>query len=285
MGVLSAIVAIVLGAGAWEASCAAGAGAALAAAIRALAGDSPATLAGACLAALFAVAQIAEHSGGRAEPWLALAAAGWTFAELARLPASPLVAMVPAIVAAVLEPACVPLIALAGIRLVTAPWNRPRWAVAAPLIGGLAVLLAVVAGVARHGVFADLGRHWFGSAPYATTPLHSIGLLAEVLGPLAAVAALAGLVMLVRVRLANLAIVGCIAGALLVDLRAGTTGSVTLGLAAVCAGIALGRFAGMIRIPTGQAFAGATCSVLLLLPPLWGAINHGSRLTNVHASR
>src|SRR5687767_6936907 len=80
---------------------------ALASAVRALAGDSPAALVGAAIAPLLAVASIAERGGGLAAPCLALAAIGWTAAELARASTSrrrPLVALALALAAASIAP-------------------------------------------------------------------------------------------------------------------------------------------------------------------------------------
>jgi hypothetical protein len=171
------------------------------------------------------------------------------------------------------------------MRLVTAPWERPRWVPAVPAVGGLAGLLALGAGLAHDGMFARLGVHWFGTAPHAITPVHSLALLGDALGPLAAVSALVGLTLMVRGRLVHVAMTACVIGALLVDLRAGATGPMTLGLAALAAGLALARLAGMIRIPSGQAFAGATCSVLLVLPPMWSAIERDPRISIRQASR
>jgi len=285
MGVVAAITAAILGAALWDAACAAAAGAALAAAIRALAGSSPAALAGACLAPVFAVAQLAEHDGHRGVSWLALAAAAWTFAELARTTTAPIVALLPATVAAILEPACVPLLAIAGSRLVTAPGERPRWVAAVPVVGGLVAVVAIVAGLAHGGAFARLGVHWFGTAPHEIPPVRSLALLGESLGPIAAIAALVGLTLVVRGRLESVAITACVVGAVLVDLRAGMTGPMTLGLAALGAGLATARLAGMIRIPSGQAFAGATCGLLLVLPPLWSAIERDPHVSIRQASR
>lgn len=285
MGVLAAATTFTFGAGACDAACAAASAAALAHALRMLAGDSPAALAGIGLASLLAIAMVVEHRGPLALPWLALAAAAWTFAELARPQASPVVAMLPALAAAILAPSCTPLLVLAGTRLVTAPWRRPRWAIAVPIAGGLAVLLAVIAGAADGGVLGSLGELWYGEPAHALAPAPSLGLLGEALGPLVAVAALAGLAMIVRVRLANLAIAACVLGALLVDLRAGAPGPLTLGLAALCSGLAVCRLAAMIRLPAGQAIAGITCGALLLLPPVWGALDRGPRSSAAHASR
>jgi hypothetical protein len=76
---------------------------------------------------------------------------------------------------------------------------------------------------------------------------------------------------------ASLALAACAAGALLVDLRAGAIGPLTLGLAALAAGLGAARFAGQIRLPAGQALAGALVGLLLLLPPAWTAASLVSR--------
>jgi hypothetical protein len=288
------------------------AGAALAAVVRVLAGDSPAALTGAVLAPVLAVASLAEAGGELTRAAIALAAAGWTVTELARVPggpiepSSPLVALLPATVAAILEPSFVALVALAGARLVTTRWlprgkdssdPRPssdqlslvtaprqlsRWVIAAPIVGVLAIVLAVLAGT----TWPALGTRWFG------TPAHPISLaaLAELagitLGPLTAVAAVAGMAALARPRYAELALAAAITGALLADLRAGAFGPTSIGLAALLSGLAIGRLAAMIRIPSGQAIAGATIGALVIAPPAWTALAHRSPAAHTgHASR
>jgi hypothetical protein len=251
-------------------------GAALAAVIRALAGDSPAALTGAVVAPLVAIASLAGDAGGEpVRAAIALAAAGWTVVALAR-PAgagsvsSPLVAVLPAALAAALDPSFVALVAIAGARLVTAPWRRPAWTLGVPVAGALAVVLAVLAGT----VWPRLGAVWFGAPPHPV-PAAALALAAAAaLGPITAVAALAGLGALVRLRHAELALAAAVAGAILVDLRAGAVGPATLGLAALLAGLATGRLAAMIRIGSGQAIAGATLGALVLLPPAWIALAH-----------
>jgi hypothetical protein len=286
--------------------CAALAGAAFAAAIRMLTNDSPAALTGAGLAALLAVGLVVEQHAPGATTWLALAAAGWTIAELARttkatsavpiatsaqasaatksarraelvLPAtSPIVALLPAIVAAVLEPAFASLLVLAGVRMVTAPWDRPRWVVAVPIAGALVVLVAILAGLAGGGVLASLATSWYGTPAHPISPASLATVIATALGPLVAVAALAGLALVIRAlhrgALAELAILGCTFGALLTDLRAGSVGPMSLGLSALGAGLAVGRLASMIRIPSGQAVVGTTCGALLLVAPAYTAL-------------
>jgi len=248
-------------------------GAALAAVIRVVAGDSPAALTGAVLAPLLAVASFAGAGGESIHAALALAAAGWTVVELARPPGarrSPLVAVLPAGVAAILDPSFVALIAIAGARLVTAPGRRPGWALCVPAAGALAIALAVLAGT----VWPALGARWFGAAAHPLAPAALAAAAAAALGPITATAALAGLAQLVRPRAAELALAAAVAGAILVDLRAGAVGPATLGLAAVLAGLAIGRLAAMIRIASGQAIAGATLAALVLLPPSWMALAH-----------
>lgn len=260
-------------------------GAALAALVRALAGDSPAALAGAVIAPILAVASFAEAGGAPVRAALALAAAGWTVAELARAaapPVSPLVATLPAAAAALLDPSYVALIAIAGARLVNAPLRLPRWAVAAPAAGVLAIALAVVAGTR----WPALGAAWFGRPAHPVDARSLVALAGAAVGPLTAVAALAGLASLVRARTAELAVAAAVAGALLVDLRAGAPGLATLGLAAALAGIAVARLARMIRIPSGQAVAGVTIGALVVVPPAWTAVEQRATAAHSgHASR
>ena len=360
MGVACAAAVAAFGASPWAIGCAALAGAALAGAIRMLTNDSPAALTGACVAALLAVGLVIEQHHLHATGWIAIAALGWTIAELARTtralpaeragvvrarsttepmpagdrqlplagladrsagvrgaaparasaepsgrvasrgvrvpsppaapaggdrsrgvhlplpPTSPVVALLPAIVATVLEPAFASLLVLAGIRMVRAPWQRPRWVVAVPIAGALVVLLALVSGLARGGALGSLATAWYGE-PARAIPLATLAHgLGESLGPLVAVTALAGLALVVRAlhrgALAELAIVACTGAALLIDLRAGAVGPATLGLAALATGLAVARFAAMIRMPSGQAVLGATCGLLLLVAPAYTAL-------------
>jgi hypothetical protein len=182
----------------------------------------------------------------------------------------------PAIVAALLEPAGAPLLVLAGVRMVTAPWERPRWIVAVPIAGALVTVVAIAAGLARGGMFGALAVSWYGTPahPISAAALAPAGVIA--LGPLVAVAALAGLALVIRAlhrgALSELAILACTFGALLADLRAGSVGPMSLGIASLAAGLAVARFAAMIRIPSGQAVVGATCGMLLLVAPAYTAL-------------
>lgn len=378
-GVVAATIAGLLGARGGELISAALAGAAVVHALRAFAGDAPAALAGACAAALLAIVTVTELGAGRALPWLALAAASWTFAELSRPTATPYVALAPAIAAMVVEPACVALVAIAGARLVTARASRPvieaalraqledavqlplprigeagsgkhavprtasagesakhgdflhagsrrepdarrrglkagrssveaaelpetsrreharprharvdhdarharvdrpaarrglspHWVIAVPIAGAALMVIAIVAGTARGGTLGSLAEAWYGPRLADASPASSMLSLGDALGPIAVVAAAAGLAVLARVHLASLAILACAIGALLVDLRAGMPGAFTVGLASLCAGAGIARLAGMIRIRSGQAIAAATFGLMLLVPPAW----------------
>jgi hypothetical protein len=180
--------------------------------------------------------------------------------------------MLPAAIAAILDPAAVALFMIAGARLVTAPWNRPRWAIAIPIAGGLAVMLAVITYNATEGSLGALGLRWFGPANPISAPVLASN-LGNALGPLTAVAAIAGLALIAKLRLAEVAIAACALGALFVDLRAGTTGAATLGIAGLAAALAIGRFAQTIRLPQIQAVAGATVAMMMLLPSAWTVIS------------
>jgi hypothetical protein len=259
------------------------AGAAIAAVVRVLAGDSPAALSGAVLAPILAVASLAGAGDALVRSAIAVAAAGWTIAELARTadgapgdpdppagPTSPLVAVLPALIAAILDPSFVALVAITGARLVLTPWQRPRGVLIVPLAGALAIALAVLAGTS----WPALGARWFGTAAHPVALPVLAARAGAALGPLTAVAALAGLASLVRARYAELALAASVIGAVLVDLRAGSLGVASIGLAALLAGLAIGRLAALIRIPSGQAITGATIGVLVIFPPAWTAIEH-----------
>ncbi len=265
------------------------AGASLAAAVRALAGDSPASLSGAVLAPLLLIACLFDPALAHGVPvirgCIAIAAAGWALFELARPTTSPLVGMLPAIIAAVLSPAYVALVAIAGSRLVTAPWQRPRWAIGVPIVGVLALVLAVMAGLAYHGSLARFGDAWCGAPRAPRGPGSLLELTGSTLGPITAVATVAGLAFLVRVRHAELAVGTIVLGALLVSIRTGAVDPSLIGIAALTAGLAVGRLAGMIRFVPGQAVAGVTIALLVLVPPAWTVIEHGSRVSVARASR
>lgn len=220
------------------------AGAGVAAAVRAQCGDSPAALAAAALAALLAVALLADHLGA---PAFAVGAVAWALTDLAAPTATPLVALLPAAVAAVLAPAFVVLLPMTATRL------RGRGRLPAQLAGGIACAAVVL----------------YAGPPAHVDPRGLVVALGDAVGPLLAVAALAGCAVAMRARVD---IVACVVAALLADLHAGAVGPPTLGLAALCAGLAVARFAATIRLAAGQAIVAATCGALLLLAPAWLAV-------------
>lgn len=268
LGLVAASLAALAGTTFGQALCAGLAAAAIVHALRSLAGDSPAALVGAGTGALLAAVSLVDRNAS-VTSYLALGSAAWTFAELARPNAIAYVALAPAVTAAILEPACVALVAIAGTRLLSDP---RRWMIAVPIAGAIAVVVAIVAGSADGGAFGALGDRWYGARGTAIPPRDTVALLGNALGPLAITAALGGLVTLVRVHLASLAIVACAGGALLCDLRSGAPSAFAIGFAGLCAGAAVGRLAGMIRLRHGQAIAGATFGTMLLVPPLWSSL-------------
>ncbi|HEY4182922.1 MAG TPA: hypothetical protein VGM90_39130 [Kofleriaceae bacterium] len=263
------------------------AGAAMAACVRALAGDSPASLVGAVLAPLLFVATVFQMGVGveNARALIAVAALAWTVVELARPSTSPLVALLPATVAAVMDPSFVALVPLAGARLMTAPWERPRWAVAVPIAGGLMVLVAIVSGLAAHGRFAALGSEWFGARRAGVSPIDWLAMLVAAVGPFTAVAAVAGGSSVAKPRHAELSIAISLAAAVLVGLRSGSVTVPVVGLVALLAGFAVGRLAGLIRLASGQAIAGTAVAALVLTVPAWSAIEHPAVARTSQASR
>lgn len=234
------------------------AGAAITAAVRALAGDSPASLVAMVLAPLLAIATIYELGIADARELIAIAAAAWTCVELSRPSASPLVALLPASVAGILDPAFAAMIPIASARVMTAPWPRPRWAIAIPLAGAIALVVR-------------LALHW--REPHTAVGVTAFAaLVASALGPLTATAALAGLASLARARHAEIALAFSIVLSCGIGVQTGVVAPPLVALAALSAGLAVGRLAAQIKLAPGQAFAGATASMLLLLAPAWSAI-------------
>jgi hypothetical protein len=247
-------------------------GAALAAAVRAFAGPSLAVAVAAGAASLVgALALVAMRADLRDA--IACAAGMFAVAELARplLPdASPWPALGAAACAAILDPSFVVLVPAAGVRLATGPWSLPRWTFAAPAIGLLAVVLAILAALIGDGVLADLWTTWAGRSRQVGDPIAVVLALGDELGPVTSVVAIAGLAACaVRGALAASCTVGVAIAAIGVDLVAGGPGPATLVIAALGAGAGIARFAALVRWPTGQAFVGATVGVMLVVVPVW----------------
>jgi hypothetical protein len=245
--------------------------AAAAACVRAFAGPSLAAAMTASAAAALAVLAVLDTTDiDVARAALAGAAALFAIAELARpLPvdASPLPAIGGAVVACALDPSYVALPLLAGTRLVLGPWARPRWSIVVPLAGTLAIGLALLAAAAERGIFAELWVAWAGQ-PRGTPALDLLVQAGDTLGPIATVAALAGLVVCaLRGRYAAAASLVVAATAIAVALSLGTLGAAPLVVAALAAGVGLARLAATVRWPTGQTFVGATAGFLIVVAP------------------
>ncbi len=233
------------------------AGAAVTACIRALAGDSPASIAAMVIAPLLAIATLFELGIATPRELIAIAAAAWTCVELSRPTTSPLVALLPAAVAAI-DPAFAAMLPIAGARVMTAPWQRPRWAFAVPIATALAALVRI-------------GVYWSEPAGAIDASAYALRVASE-LGPLMATVALVGLVALIRPRHAEIALAASVVLACAIGLRSGIVTPPIVALAALSSGLAVGRFAALIRLAPGQAFAGATAGALLLLAPAWSVI-------------
>jgi hypothetical protein len=249
-------------------------GAALAAAVRAFTGPSAAAAVSSGATALLGVLAVLELPGLDVfRVSLASAAGMFALAELVRpLPpdASPWPALAAALIAFVVDPAFAPLFLVAGVRYVTGPWPQPRWAIAVPTLGLLGVALAVLAALVHVAPFTDLWDVWAARGRRTGDPVASIRYLGELLGPVTAVVALAGLgACSVRGRIPAGAALGVAAGAVGIDLISGMTGAATVVAAALGAGVGIARFAAMIRWPAGQAFVGAVVGVMLVVAPVW----------------
>ena len=236
--------------------------AALAAAIRAFVGTgAPAAIAAASGSALGVLGWL--DTGGDVRGAFAGAAAAFAICELVR-PREPLASPWPAVGAAALAAALAP--AYAALPVVTAtfvissPGPRPRWAIALPIAGGVVAALAIVAACAHGGALARLDHAWSGHVLRLGAPA-----IADRLGPLTAVAALAGLALCaVRGRFAAAATLGTLAFA--VQTAGGPALPILAGLGA---GVALGRLALLVRLPVGQAFVGAAAGFMLVAVPAW----------------
>jgi hypothetical protein len=284
-GAAAAVISIASGQGWWTVAAVGLAGAALArlvAALRIVDEGPGATVGGAVAAALAPMFALDVLGGLSATGFLAVAAAAAAACELAVDDASLrrcALAMAPAALAIALEPAFAALAPLTAVR-----WFAAASRGGGPSLGGRRALRRTLAFLRyRDGRIAALVPLAGVSIAIAAIAAHDAELvdhgpraalarLGDVLGPIAACAALAGLaVAAVRGRLAGAAVVACAIGALLVDAVA--PGRVAaLALAALCTGVGVARLAGSIRVRAGQAIAAATCAVIVALPPAWIAI-------------
>jgi hypothetical protein len=278
-----AVVAAVLAVGSersfLEVGAAAVLAAALAAAIRAFVGagvlGAIAAGAGSVLGVLGWLEPAAQPHAARAA--LAGAAAMFAVCELVRPRAptsSPWPAVGASVLAGVLDPAYAPLVAISSAAVLAAPIPRPRWIIVLPLAGVLVALLALLAAWSRTGALARLELAWSGHLGHAPADVLSIAAaIGDRLGPLAGVAAIAGLAQCAgRGRVAAAATLGIAAFAVL-DTISGASVAPSLAIvAALGAGVAVGRLAALVRLPIGQAFVAATAGFLLVAVPLLVAV-------------
>ena len=152
-------------------------GAALAAAIRAFNGPSIAAAVSAGAGGALGVLGLLVLDAVTVRTAIGGAAAMFAICELARAKppnASPLPAVGAALVAGVLDPAYVALVAVAGVHLVIAPWRQQRrWMVVVPIAGALATILAVTIALSSH-----LGALWVAWSGHAH---HGVPLRAAVM--------------------------------------------------------------------------------------------------------
>jgi len=246
--------------------------AALAAAVRAFAGPSLAAAVAGAAAAILATLMVLELPHVvLSRDALAAAAAMFSICELVRpMPPdeSPLPSVGAAVLACMLDPSFVALVPITGWRYVRGPWPRPRGAVALPILGALACVLAIVAAVVPTAFLHDVWTAWTQRDGVAHAPLTVIHGTGDLLGPLTAVAALVGLdVCMTRGKLAIISVSVITLGAVAVDLALGSVGAAVPAIAALGVGVAIARLTAMIRWPAGQAFVGAAAGFMIVFTP------------------
>jgi hypothetical protein len=246
--------------------------AALAAAVRAFAGPSlAAAVAGVAAALLGSLIVLELPDLVLSRGAIASAAAMFAICELVRpMPPeeSPLPSIGAAILAGALDPSFIALVPITGWRYVRGPWPRPRGAIVLPIAGALACVLASFAAVVPTTFLHDVWTAWTQRDGVTHSPLDVIIATGDALGPMTAVAALAGLgVCMTRGRLAIVSVAAITVGALAVDLALGSVGAGVPTIAALGAGVAIARLTAMIRWPAGQAFVGATAGFMMVLAP------------------
>jgi hypothetical protein len=229
--------------------------AALAAAVRAFVDAGAIAQVSAVTAAVLGVLGWFELATPTARPAIAGAAAMFAICELVRraVGASPWPALGAAVLAAALDPAYAALPVVAATVVAIASPSRRM--VALPIACGALAVIAVLV-------------HLRGSAPHhVAATLRAIG---DGTGPLTAIAALAGIVHCAsRGRVAAAAVLGVVAlTALFALANERATPAVPI-VAALAAGVAVGRLGSLVRLPAGQAFVGAGVGFMLVVVPAW----------------
>lgn len=182
---------------------------------------------------------------------------------------SPLIAATGAVIACACDPAYAPLVAVTGVRAVVARGSQWRgWVFLLPVVGALLSLAVVWAATVGHE--ASLWRAWVGLPDEAAMASVAFERMADAVGPMAATASLAGLVLCVaRHHLAGVAVAVVAAMAAVISLRVATVAPAVPILAALCGGVGLARFAATTHSSVGQAFVGATAGFMLVVASAW----------------
>lgn len=252
-----------------EAACAtAGLAAAIAAVVRAFVGASPAATVASTVAALLGTLFALELTD-IARPAFAAAAALFVVSEIVRpqpVDASPLPSIGAALVAGVLDPSFIALVPVVGIRFILGPWSRPRGSIVLPIFGVLATGLAILSAFS----WPELWGVWTGKM--GSDPIYNwlqlVEQLGDIVGPIAAVAALAGFATIAsRGHYAIASVAAIVVGAIGVDIATGSISVATLSCAAFGAGLGIARLTAMLRWPVGQAAIGAAAGFMMLVAP------------------
>ena len=253
-------------------------GAALAAAIRAFLGPSGvaaiAAVGGAAVGVLGAIV-LAPFEPVRAA--IAGAAGLFAISELVRAKQpheSPLPAVGAALLAGALDPSYIALVAVAAVAWYRAPLVRARAAILAPTLGVLATVLAIIAAFSHGHSLVHLWHTWLGH----DVPSHAGWLLTllrtgDLVGPLTAFAGRVRLALcLAHGRLAAAAILATVGSTAIASLTGGFVAPAVPLVAALAAGVAIGRLAALVNAPIGQRFVVATVGFVLVVVPAWTLI-------------
>lgn len=242
-------------------------GAAVAAAIQALEGRTPAATVSAAVGGLLSIVGLLGLPDHGIRFLIGGAAALVAIIGIARGHAGRDVVVTTggaALIATTCDPAYAPLIGVAAIHAVGArPTLMRRWIVAVPMVAVLTSLAVIAA--AMFGYRTELLRSWSGAGEAMSTDR-----IADVPGPIAACASVAGLVLcVVRGRLAAAAVAGVFAMIVVIAVSTAAIPPAVPIVAGLCSGVGLARFAAMIRSPIGQAFVGATTGFILVAAAAW----------------
>jgi hypothetical protein len=243
--------------------------AALAAVVRAFVGGSAAATVASTVAALLGALFVLElHDIARDA--FAAAAALFVISEIVRpqpVDASPLPSIGASLIAGVLDPSYIALVPVVGIRFILGAWSVPRGSVLLPIVGVLATGLAILAAAVP---IPELWQVWTGNMGFAPShnPLQLAEHVGEIVGPIAAVAAIAGFgTTASRGNYAIASVAAIVIGAVAVDIESGGVGVATLACAAFGAGLGIARLTAMLRWPAGQAAIGAAAGFMMLVAP------------------